>query len=171
MLLLSPQWTLAMPGLALMALGLLLSALVASGPAFIGGLRLDVHTLLLGSVLLLVGYTTLCIAAGARIYAATSELGPPSPLLSRVVSVYTLERGILLGTALFGLGAALVGRLAYQALTQGLKLEEVLYTLRPMIIGSTLIAMGVQTVLMSFFYSMLGIPFRGAPPAEPPPHA
>ncbi|MBW1883411.1 MAG: hypothetical protein JRJ58_07785, partial [Deltaproteobacteria bacterium] len=37
-------------------------------------------------------------------------------------------------------------------------------TMRPVSVGATFIALGVQTLLMSFLYSMLGIRRRGAGP-------
>lgn len=170
MLLLSPRWTLAIPGLAMMILGLLMSCLVAVGPFFFTkGFGVDIHTLVLGCMLILVGYTSLSIGAAARLYAIQQEIGPPAPYAQRIFSVFTLERSLIAGGVLLGLGLGLIGRLCYLALFESLRPENMGITLRPMIIGATLTALGAQTILMSFFYSMLGVPHRARPRPLPEP--
>ncbi len=37
---------------------------------------------------------------------------------------------------------------------------DVTWTLRPVLVGTTLVALGTQTLLMSLFYSMLGLGLR-----------
>jgi glycosyltransferase involved in cell wall biosynthesis len=157
MLLLSPRWTLAIPGAIIALVGFLLAALVATGPFKIAGLAFDIHTLVLACMMVLVGYTATTIAVAARLYALVEEIGPPAPNLSKLTSKFTLERGLLFGLALLAAGLALVGITVYQAFAQRLELSNVTTTLRPTIIGATLIALGAQTLLMSFFYSMLGV--------------
>ncbi len=170
MLLLSPRFTFLLPGLGLMLGGLMLSALVVAGKNRVLGLDLDIHTLVLGCLCVLVGFTALSIGAAARIYAIEQELGPPPKYQQRLFSIFTLERGLIAGGAVLAVGVVLVGALVYKALTVHIQPDEVGTTMRHMIVGSTLIALGVQTVLMSFFYSMLGIksqrPTR--PGASPP---
>jgi glycosyltransferase involved in cell wall biosynthesis len=168
MLLLSPRWTLAIPGLLLMLLGAAMVALVAGGPFFFSRqFGVDIHTLVLGCMLILVGFTAFSVGAAARIYAIQQEIGPPAPYASRLLGMFTLERGLIFGAGLLLVGAVLVGRLAYLALTVHLRPEDAMHTLRPMVIGATLIALGFQTILMSFFYSMLGVPHRARPNVPP----
>lgn len=159
MLLLSPRWTLAMPGLLLMLAGIVLGSVVAlsKGPVVIGGIGFDIHTLAIASLMTIVGYTAFTIGVAARIYAVQEELGPPDPPLQKAFSYFTLERGIAAGAIAFVIGAGLIAVLGYRALTVGIRPDEVTTTMRPMLVGATLVALGVQTVLMSFFYSMLGI--------------
>jgi glycosyltransferase involved in cell wall biosynthesis len=161
MLLLSPRWTLAVPGLALMAAGGLLALLVYPGTLWIGKLGLDVHTLVLACMMLVSGFTALSIGAAARIYATQLDIGPPGPVAGRLASFFTLERGAAAGLALLIAGLAMIAILGYRAVTVHLPESELKATLRPMILGATLVALGVQTVLMSFFYSMLSV--RAAP--------
>ncbi len=162
MLLLSPRWTLAVPGLTLMAIGTTLAALVLPGTFWIGSIGLDVHTLILACMMILAGFTSLSISAAARIYATQLELGPPISAAGRLFSLFTLERGVLLGALMLAIGLFLITRLGLRALSTGLNPDHALTTLRPMIVGATLVALGVQTILMSFFYSMLSV--RAAPP-------
>jgi hypothetical protein len=168
MLLLSPRWTFAVPGLVLMILGMLMSALVATGPRTMLGVPFDIHTLVLGCLFVLVGFTALTIGAAARIYAIVEELGPPAKYQRELFSIFTLERGLILGSLVLAAGTVLVGSLVFKALSVEIHPDEVSFTLRRMVIGSTLIALGAQIVLMSFFYSMLGIPRGPKAPAPPP---
>jgi glycosyltransferase involved in cell wall biosynthesis len=169
MLLLSPRWTLVVPGLTLMLIGTILSALVLRHTFWLvpGRIGLDVHSLILGCMMVLAGYTALSIGAAARIYAIQQEIGPPAGVAKHLLTTFTLERGLLVGSIMLMIGLGLIAWLGQRALTVGLKPADVQQTLRPMIVGATLVALGSQTILMSFFYSMLSI--RSAPSPQPPP--
>ena len=99
-------------------------------------------------------------AIAMRIFSLTTELGAPSPSVNRLFKYFTLERGLIAGalSALAGVGVILW--LIYQWGSAGFSELHVEDTLRPMIVGATLIALGMQTFLMSFIYSMMGIPRR-----------
>jgi len=164
LLTLSPRWTLGIPGLLLATTGALLMGLVLLGPARFERFTLDVHTMLVGSLLVLVGHGALTTAFAMRIYALVEELGPPAPRLERSFAVFTLERGILLGAALAAAGLGLIAQQAWRWAAGGFGPLDVSVTLRPTILGATLAAVGVQTVLASFVYSMLGIQRRRPAP-------
>jgi glycosyltransferase involved in cell wall biosynthesis len=157
MLLLSPRWALALPGLLMMILGIALSAFVALGPVTVGRVVFDVHTLVAGSLLTLLGYQAVLIGVAARIYALDFEIGPPREVMRRWFRVFTLERGLIAGVLLAGIGLILVGRLCWRWVASGFGPLPIEQTLRPMILGATLLVLGGQTILMSFFYRMLGI--------------
>jgi hypothetical protein len=111
-------------------------------------------------MMVLVGYTVFTVAVAARLYAVVEEIGPPAPRIAEITAKFTLERGLALGGVVLGCGLVLIGWTVVRAFRQDLTLETLTMTLRPTIIGSTMVALGVQTVLMSFFYSMLGVPRR-----------
>jgi hypothetical protein len=157
LLLLSPRFTLFVPGAVLLVLGTALLVALARGPLVLGSVGLDVHTMLVGSLLVIVGYQGITTAFAARIYAVSEEIGPPAPWLERSFAVFTLERGLLGGLLLAGAGVALIGRLALHWASLGFGPLESSQTLRPMVFGATLVALGFQTIFMSFVYSMLGI--------------
>jgi len=160
LLTLSPRWTLFAPGLALLAVGAAILLALAPGPLRVGDAVLDVHTMLVGSLLVILGYQAVTVAFAARIYVVEEEIGPPAPWLARSFHVFTLERGLLGGALVALAGGLLIGRLAWQWAAGGFGPLESSVTLRPMVFGSTLVAIGIQTVLMSFVYSMLGIKRR-----------
>jgi hypothetical protein len=163
LLTLSPRWTLGLPGLVLAGLGAALMSFVAIGPLQLRSVTLDVHTMIVGSLMVLVGYGAFTTAIAMRIYALLEELGAPSPLLERSFSLFTLERGLLAGAALALVGAGLLGRLVWEWWRVDFGPLDVSRTLRPTILGATFVAVGVQTVLASFVYSMLGIRRRRTP--------
>jgi hypothetical protein len=164
LLTLSPRWTLGFPGLLLAGLGAGLMGLVLVGPARLPSVTLDLHTLVVGSLLVLVGYGAFTTAIAMRIYALVEELGPPAPRLERSFSIFTLERGLLAGAALIAAGLLLVGWQVLVWWRVDFGPLDVSRTLRPTIVGATLTAVGIQTVLASFVYSMLGIPRRRTHP-------
>jgi glycosyltransferase involved in cell wall biosynthesis len=166
LLTLSPRWTLLIPGVVLAGLGALLMALVLSGAGSLLSVTLHVHTLVVGSLLVLVGYGAVTTALAMRIYALVEELGAPAPRLERSFSIFTLERGLLAGAALTAAGVALIGAQAWAWWQAGFGPLDVSRTLPPTVLGATLAAVGIQTVLASFVYSMLGIPRRRSPGAR-----
>ncbi|MDJ0788826.1 MAG: glycosyltransferase family 2 protein [Myxococcota bacterium] len=157
LMLLSPRWTLLLPGLAALFLGLLLGAIVAIGPFVVGGITLDVHTLVASSLLVLIGFQGVTTSVAVRLYGVEEEVGPPAPWIDRVSRAITLERGLILGFALTLSGFGLVGYTLWSWAQEGFGPLDVTVTLRPMVIGATLVAVGVQALLMSFVYSMLGL--------------
>lgn len=155
LLTLSPRWTLLTPGLLLMAVGLALWIVTSYGPD-----RVRYHTLIVGSLLVLVGYQAVGAAIAARLYALGEELGPPSSVMSEPMKRFTLERG-LIGAALVAvIGLGFIGTVVWTWAETGFGALEPEKTLHPVVIGTTLVALGVQTFVLSFVFSMFRIPRR-----------
>ncbi len=161
MLVMSPRWTLLIPGCVLGLLGLVLTLLVALGPVNIAGVQLDLHTLVASSLMLVVGYQLCVTGAAMRLYALETELGPMPALLKRLHAVFSLERGCIAGVISTLAGLTLIGIPTVRWAASGLhgSLDSAV-TLRLMILGGLLVAVGVQTVLMSFVMSMFSITYR-----------
>lgn len=158
---LSPRFMLFLPGLLLMlASGSLLLRLYA-GPLEVGGATLDIHTMQLAALGVVVGYQAVTIAIAARIYAVAEEIGPPAPWMQRAFVVFTLERGLVAGALLLLLGLGLIADASLDWLRDGFGPLVPSLTMRPVLLGSTLTALGTQTLMISFLYSMLGIRRRG----------
>ena len=160
LLTLSPRYTLFVPGSVLLLLGGALLAAVAPGPLSVGSVVLDVHTMLVGSLLVITGYQAITTAFAARIFALEEEIGPPAPWLEKSFSIFTLERGIVGGLLLALLGVGIFGRLIAHWASLDFGPLDASATLRPMVFGATFVALGIQTLLMSFLYSMMGIKRR-----------
>ncbi|MCC6679084.1 MAG: glycosyltransferase [Phycisphaerales bacterium] len=157
MMVLSPRWTLFMPGLALLLLGLVGAGLVALRPYFVGGVAFDVNSLIAAGFAVLLGYMWITTAIAMRIHGVITEIGPPSHRLQSLFRVFTLERGLIAGGVLVTAGLAFIASLLAAWAKVDFGAMDASKAVRPMIIGSILIALGAQTVLMSFVYSMLGI--------------
>ncbi len=155
MLTLSPRWTLFIPGAALTAIGLLLGGLVATGPLVLGGVRLDIHTLIAAALMVIVGYQAMFAGAAMRLFALQAQIGPPSGFLQRSARYFSLERGVIAGALVTLAGVACIAVPTLIWVRHGFGDLNPEQTLRPMIVGSVLIALGVETVLMSFVLSML----------------
>ena len=119
------------------------------------GVTFDAHTLLFASLAILCGYQSVIFAILTKAFAISEGLMPPTPATTSVLGRLTLERGLL--AALVALGGGLVLLLAaihtwrlhhYGAL-------DYAYTMRLVIPGATLTALGFQTMLSSFFLSIL----------------
>jgi glycosyltransferase involved in cell wall biosynthesis len=157
MLLFSPRWLFLYPGLALFAAGVLLSALLIPGPLHVGGVRLDVHTLLVASFLALLGYQLVLFAVFTKIFAVRTGFHPPHPLLETVFRYVTLEVGLAAGAlmVLVGLVALVVAVASWRAV--GFGNLDPSFTMREVIPAVVLLALGTQTVFASFFISILSI--------------
>jgi len=157
MLLFSPRWLFLYPGLALLAGGLLLSALLVAGPLYIGGVRLDIHTLLVAGFLALLGYQLVLFAVFTKMFAIREGFHPPHPMLQTLLRHITLEVGLLAGAlmALGGLVALVVAVISWQSVGFGNLNPST--TMREVIPAVVLLALGTQTIFASFFISILAI--------------
>ena len=157
MLLFSPRWLFLYPGLALFAAGVLLSVLLIPGPLRVGGVRLDVHTLLVASFLALLGYQLVLFAVFTKIFAVRTGFHPPHPLLEAVFRYVTLEVGLAAGS-LMVIGGLIVLVLAVASWgSVGFGNLDPSLTMREVIPAVVLLALGTQTVFASFFISILSI--------------
>ena len=157
MLLFSPRWLFLYPGLALFAVGAVLSALLVAGPLYIAGVRLDIHTLLVAGFLSLVGYQLVLFAVFTKIFAIRMGFHPPHPVLQGLFRYVTLEVGLLAGAlmVLAGIVGLVLAVVSWQAVGFG-SLNPSL-TMREVIPAVVLLAIGTQTVFASFFISILSI--------------
>jgi hypothetical protein len=132
-------------------------AWLTPGPRVLGSIELDIHTMLLGSLCVMVGYQTLGLWAYAKIHGWTSGLLPADTLSPRLFRYLTLERGLVAGAALLLTGLGLNLWLVQEWLGQDLGNLEVRRTMRVALWGLTAMVLGVQTIYGSFFLSMLGM--------------
>jgi len=154
---LSPRFTLFLPGLLLMTIAGALLLRLYAGPLTLGRATLDIHAMQLAALAVVVGYQAVTIAIAARIFAVSEEIGPPAPWMQRAFVVFTLERGIVTGVLLALLGLRLILGEAWSWFDDGFGPLAPERTMRPLLLGSVLTALGTQTLMSSFLYSMFGI--------------
>ena len=157
LLLYSPRWLFLYPGLLLMLAGAVVSGWLLLGPRVVDGITLDIHTFLYAAIAIVIGYQTVIFAIFTKVFAITEGLLPEDPRLKTLFDYIKLETGILAGVLLLvaGLGLSIYALSFWSATSFG-PLDPS-RTLRLVIPAVTLIALGLQTVLSSFFLSILGL--------------
>ncbi len=146
----SPRWTFFRPGLILIAVGLVGYAL-AIPQATVFGAALDVHTLLIASLAVLMGWQAVLFATLARIFAARERMMPSHERLERL----TVEHGLAAGSITSVVGLAFIARVIYvwwRADFGPLNYPE---TMRWIVPGVTLVALGFQTALAALMAGVL----------------
>jgi hypothetical protein len=157
MMLLAPNWLLMLPGATMAAIGAVLFMILLNGPVQVGHAVLDIHTMMVGALLVTVGYQAVTMGYAARIYAVLEGIARPSRALELGFRAINLERGILAGGAVLIIGLAIIAVMIGLWACESFGPLDTTRTLRPLVAAVTLVTLGVQTVLMSFFYSMLGL--------------
>lgn len=142
-----------------MALGLLAFALALPGVR-IGPAHLDAHTLLFGSLGVIVGFQSIVFFLATKAFAIAEGLLPRDPALSRVIEAVHLEEGLLAGGVLALAGAALLLEAVNDWRLAAFGPLDYGHTMRVVIPGATLVAVGVQVVLASFLVSLLAMQRR-----------
>jgi hypothetical protein len=150
MLLYSPRWLFLIPG-SLVAYGLAMPSLP------LGHVRLDVHTILVGSLAILCGYQAILFAVFAKIFAIAEGLLPDDTRIARLGKHVQLEHGVAGGAIALLLGLILIGVAFKEWWAVGFGPLDYSHTMRLVIPGVTFAALGFQTVLSSFFMSVLAI--------------
>lgn len=152
----SPRWLFLVPGLLLVFLGVLGYALALPGFQVFGAI-LDVHSLLVASLAILLGYQSLLFALFTKTFAITEGLMPRDRRLELFFRHARLETGLLWGAISFIVGLALIAAAWNRWRLVDFGPLEYSTTMRLVIPGVTLAALGFQTVLSSFFVSILGM--------------
>jgi hypothetical protein len=159
LLLYSPRSLFLLPGLALLALGLLGYAVALPGVR-VGGITFDAHTLLFASLALIVGLQSVLFFLVTKAFAISEGLLPPDPRLRRFLDFVQLERGLLIGLAGCLIGAVLLLSAVNEWRLADFGRLDYAHTMRWVIPGATLIALGVQAAMSSFLVSLLAMQRR-----------
>jgi len=143
-----------------MSMGVLLGLWLLPSERAIGGLVLDVHTLLYAAVAVLIGFHAVSFSAFTRIFAMTEGLLPEDNRFRRLFRFITLEVGLVFGALLIlaGLGGSVYALSGWAA--QEFGPLDPSSTLRWVIPSVLSLALGCQIVLSSFFLSVLGLTRR-----------
>ena len=152
----SPRWLFLVPSGAFIAFGLL-GYLVAMPGLSIGRSTFDAHTLLFSSLAILCGYQWILFAIFAKTFAITEGFLPPDRQLVRFFEIVNLERGLVVAALAVFAGSALLLAAIRQWWLVDFGHLDYAYTMRFVVPGATLVALGFQTVFSSFFVSILGM--------------
>jgi glycosyltransferase involved in cell wall biosynthesis len=155
-LLFSPRWLFLAPGLALVLLGLVGYG-AALPAAHVWGVTFDAHTLLFATLAIICGYQSIMFAVFAKVFAVSEGLLPPDPRVERIRDRVTLEKGLLAGGIAALAGLLLLALAVNKWRTAGFGELDYASTMRLVVPGVTLTALGFQTILASFFVSVLAL--------------
>lgn len=152
----SPRWLFLYPGLILILLGMFLVLWLLPGMK----LSLDVHTMLYASLMLIIGFQSVSFAILSKIFAVQEKLLPQHERLDKLLSYFSLEKGLILGGILVLFGLAGTAYALYLLLGGNFPELGISFTMRIIIPSVTLIILGSQVIFTSFFYIILGLKLR-----------
>jgi Glycosyl transferase family 2 len=147
-----PTALFVIPGLILFAVGVVLSALVLA-TVTIGSFTFELHSLIAGSLLEIVGVQVIGLGLAAHAY-ATYFMSSHDRWFDRARAHLRLEHGLLLGTAIVAVGIVFGAIVLIGWVNSGLgSLSHEDMTLT----AATLVVVGVQIFFTSFLLSILGL--------------
>jgi glycosyltransferase involved in cell wall biosynthesis len=152
LLLHSPNHLFILPGLLMAALGGLISLTVLAHLPLLAR-QWDLHTLIGGSLLLIIGTQLVGLGLCAHAY-ATYFMGERDAWFDRARERLRLEHGLMLGSAVVLVGLALILVILVDWIGHGL---GSLSQERVAISAATLLVIGIQIVFTSFLLSILGL--------------
>jgi glycosyltransferase involved in cell wall biosynthesis len=150
----SPRWLFLYPGASLIILGIAGYALAMPGTR-IAGVRFDAHTLLFSTLAILVGHQAIVFAICAKTIAIAEGLLPPNRRMERFNRMATLERGLVLSLGAVAIGVALLLATVNQWRLHDFGDLDYARTMRLVVPGVLLTALGVQTLLGSFLIALV----------------
>ena len=145
LLLYSPKWLFLFPGIILSIFGFVATITMISDKDVT-----NIKWLVLASSMFLIGFQFIIFYALTKIYATNHGLIPKTRSYNRLFDYFTLERGLLIGFVFTVLGLIM----AYFGLTGDYSIQDSLKKIVPSVIAITL---GIQLILFSFFFSVLGL--------------
>jgi len=161
MLLYSPRWLFLYPGLALLILGAVLMGLLSMHSVRLLGVRLDVHSLVMASAMVVVGSQTVLSYLLAFQHATAQGVLPSDARFEGFLRANSLERSVLIGGLLVLLGLAGVAASAWIWAQRSFGDLEVSSMMRLLVPSATAMIVGVQLSAAGFLSSVLQL--RGNP--------
>ena len=146
MMLYRPSPFLLIPGVVALILGISLTAIV-----WIQG-QSRMHSLILGGLMLIVGYQMLLSWLYFAAFGATYGFSSKSSITKKLMSYHSLEKELILGVVLLVLGIALGLNVIFSWSTAGF---GALYQIQNATIAMILSILGIQTIFSSIFLSLL----------------
>jgi hypothetical protein len=155
MLLFSPRWLFLIPGVALLTSSLGIFLWLLAGPGEGWPASVQAQMLFTSGILCLVGYQLIVFAVFTKTFAVLQGLHPPHAKLNWLLGRITLEDGLQAGLLMACMG--LVALVAALSGWKGSTLAGSMATMRQAVPAAMLLALGIQTTFVSFFFSVLGV--------------
>src|SRR6266700_1364413 len=156
-LLMSPRWFFGIPGLTLLAAGLIVSIVLLAGPISVKSITFDYHTLMYSTSAIVLGYQSILLFVFAELMAVETGLHPFGSRLAFLQQRRTLERCMVIGVTLIIVGVVLGIMAARQwSLVDFGSLRPAL-TIRFVICSVLFLLLGGQTLLAGFYFGLMNL--------------
>lgn len=160
MLLYSPRWLFLIPGIFTLSAGSLFMGLIWLQPLHLGSVVLDVDSLVFMAFAVAIGYQAILFAVFTKVFATNEGLLPKDPKFDRVFKYINLEVGVAVGVIVMTIGIIGSAFAVLEWSRRGFGELDPASMLRLVIPSGLFLFLGIQTVLSSFFLSMLGLKIR-----------
>ena len=160
MLLYSPTHVFVVPGTALLVAGLIMLLALVWGRLNIGSLSFDIHYMVVGSILAILGFQVAALGLQARMYALSIGMANVDDLVLVGMRHLTLERGLAAGGAILLAGLGVLSWIVASWVGRDFSFDPT-NMLRPALLGLTLVVIGAQAIFTSFFAGLLAIGMEG----------
>lgn len=151
----APQWLFYYPGLAFFGIGLLLFAVLFSGPLTIGAVTFDIAALILASALILTGHQMACFYGLARLFAVRFKLLPSTPGFERLSGWASIDKACQVGGLLLLSGVvSAVASITYWGMAGWGDLDPSVIA-RPAMLAVISAALGVQVITSGFLWALM----------------
>lgn len=158
LLIYSPRWLFLYPGLFLMLLGIVMSVLIVQGPVdMFNQVYFDTNTLLYAGAFIIVGYQAVSFGVFTRSYAVQVGFLPEKDSLTKATQIVSMELGLIIGLLILfaGMGGTFYSLYVWEESNFGqLDYSKILRIVIPSVVA---IILGLQTILSSFFLSVLSV--------------
>jgi len=160
LLLYSPKWLFFYPGIALTVLGALISLLLLPGPFHIGGITLDINTLMYAALLTIIGAQSVLFSIFTYVFGVNAGLLPRDQATDKLLNRVGLEKGIAAAAGMVLLGfASSISAVVYWSENSFGNIDPV-FSMRLVIPGAVLFTLGFEVLFASFFVSILNIKLK-----------
>jgi glycosyltransferase involved in cell wall biosynthesis len=153
-LMVSPRWLFLEPGKLLILLGIIGYALALPG-VHVRGVHFSSSTLVVSTLLLLCGYHAILFAVGVKTFAISQGIVPGDERIDLLLKRVTLERAVIAGCVVMAVGLILIGVAVNAWIHAHFGNLDYERTMRWVVPGCALTALGFETILAGFFLGVL----------------
>lgn len=156
-LLMSPRWFFGIPGLTLLAGGMIVSTVLLAGPISVMSITFDYHTLMYSTSAIVLGYESILLFIFAELMAVETGLHPPGSRFAFLQQRRTLERCMVIGVTLMIVGVVLGIIAARQWSLVGFGSLQPALTIRFVVCSVLFLLLGGQTLLAGFYFGLMNL--------------
>ena len=151
----SPRWLFFYPSLILMASGSLAGAWLLTGSRQIGGLHLDIHSLIYCAAAVIVGFQVFVFSVFAKLVAIATGMHPRNPRVEQLLRAGVLELGLAIGAGLVLAGVCTSSYALWRWADTRFGNLDPFRMMRIVIPAVMSLTLGIQVIFSSFYLSLL----------------